>query len=280
MGSRESIGWHSIAVAILSLASVAGCATPTDDIPDQGTAYDSLEKFCHTRAVLECSPAVVKACQSGSTEACVGLREASCIDGAPQGTTYVSTHAPECLTLVEQMYSTTILEASEVEALSTACVTDLFTGPGPARAPCTTSLDCDTVSGLECIVPFGSSNNEGKCLVPKNAGSGMPCTGEADRCQTGFYCDPLIQVCTPSAPVGQTCAGNFPGACVSGAECQGGGLIQAPWCVELAPPGAHCVEDTDCAAGLCDRPAANGNGTCTETLELVAIAASCQGFRP
>lgn len=267
----------------LVLVSV-GCATSTDSIEDPAAAYETLEEFCQARAAAECSPAVVNACESGSATTCAELRESACLASAPQGTSYVAKNAKACVELTREVYAKAALSSAEVGLLAHACLDDLFSGPGEAREPCTTSLDCNTAVGLECRLPSPLAPGmpaTGKCLVPNLVASGESCAGEADRCQTGLFCATSTRVCMPAVGVNQVCEAGVEGACVAGSVCKGGaGPIEPPRCFALEPAGAHCTDDAECADGLCDRLAANGNGSCTATLQLVSIAASCQGFHP
>jgi hypothetical protein len=271
---RSPLGALVMVAALLP----AACASPQElsEDPSQ-SAYGTLQGFCHLRAQAECSPAVVSACQSGSVDNCVSLREASCVASVPQGTRYVPNNAEVCVELVRDVYTAAALTRDEVRAISRLCEASVFTGPGGARAPCTSSLDCDTASGLECIPQADAL--EGKCLVPKMENGGMNCDGEADRCAEGLYCDGTTRVCLPAKPAGQACQLGTPESCQGGSECLGSGPMAPGSCFALAPAGAPCTSDDECADGLCDRPMANGNGSCTALLQMVSIAESCQGFR-
>jgi hypothetical protein len=283
MTRRGSAGeWQGLWALILLGLAAAACAAPTD-LPEDPSANSiaTLEEFCHARAEAECSPAVVNACQSGSTEACVAARESVCRSAAPQGARYVAKNAPACVSLVKDVFATATLTAEEVRAISKACDAAVFAGPGEVRAPCTASIDCDSALGLDCMLPLGApAGSTGKCLVPKLVSSGSPCDGEAERCQDGMFCDEVTRVCVPAAPVGQPCQQSEPASCQPGSQCMGSGIMGPPSCVALAQAGSACTSDADCANGLCDRPAASGNGTCTPSVQLVSIGASCQGFRP
>lgn len=272
-------GLSQARVVLWLLGLVAcSCATPTE-IPAPSSRTATLEEFCRARAEAECSPAVVSACQSGSVETCIALRENACRDSAPQGTTYVPENAGACLELVQAVYVSAKLTADDVRDIATHCDQAVFTGPGAARAPCTSSLDCDTASGLECMVQLGSGL-AGKCLVPKLVASGLGCSGEADRCASGTYCDTWTRVCEPARPLGQHCELGNDASCQAGGKCVGSGPMEPGTCAALSSVGTACKSDDECADGLCDRIAASGNGSCAKTLELVPIAASCQGFRP
>src|SRR5260221_8397583 len=137
-------------VLTLSLGCAAGAADTAPGGPGGGTdptSYATLADFCTARAKAECGDVVVKACGSKTTTACLAARNSACNDSAPQGTTYQAQNAPACITAVKSAYADAMLTDVEIADLGTTCGTKIFSGPGAARAPCTSDYDCSSAAG-------------------------------------------------------------------------------------------------------------------------------------
>ena len=122
-------------------------------------------------------------------------------------------------------------------------------------------------------MPLGATS--GKCLVPHQVSPSDACPNEDDVCTDGFYCDAKSLTCLPKAAEGEDCY-SLVTPCDDGLKCPdnpfGGG------CQALAPPGAACSADTDCAKGMCDKLEGSTEGNCTDTVTLSTLDSLCVGF--
>jgi hypothetical protein len=94
-------------------------------------------------------------------------------------------------------------------------------------------------------------------------GEGADCSPTASdysilyACAPGLFCEALEATeetvsraeCHRYTAVGEACNG---AECTPGSHCAAPSLDEPGICVENAPTGAPCVEDTDCASELCD----------------------------
>jgi hypothetical protein len=268
----------AVITAVFAAACANGGPTPPDDNePDAGSStpasYADVQSFCQAYAQAQCSQVVMTACGVQDASTCAAAAAQTCIADQPQGTTYVEANAPACIALVTSAYSSTTITKDQLAALASTCGTQMFSGPGAARAPCQTDYDCSSLVGLSCVVPFGQT--AGKCYVPTVAQPGASCAEEFDVCTDGFYCDPMTQACTADAPVNAGCGPGY-NQCADGLTCSGGGPFAT--CTAASPDGYPCGLDTDCSGGMCDKAASQAQGTCASQITLSPLDASCSSF--
>jgi hypothetical protein len=85
------------------------------------------------------------------------------------------------------------------------------------------------------------AETSGSCRIPD--GEGDFCDGDGNLCAPGLYCNSSLQMCVPPSEIGEPCP---PGAsCVRDAYCSAG------VCVEEKQPGEACVDTTECASKDC-----------------------------
>lgn len=238
--------------------------------------YPDVTSFCNAYAQAVCTQAVVSACGAKNSYSCELSAAAACVANQPQGTTYVAKNAPACIQLAQQIYASTTLTEKQLEALSTTCGTQIFSGPGKARDACATDYDCSSADGLECIIPFGSTTNMGKCYVPTTVQPGGSCTAESSVCTDGYFCDPMALTCSLDAAANQGCNPGWK-PCGDGLTCNGAGSPFAT-CGPLLPDGNPCTLDTDCANGLCDKASTQSQGTCASQITLSPLDKACASF--
>jgi hypothetical protein len=233
-----------------------------------------VESFCTAYAQAECSKAVMTACGLQSGASCTSAGTAACLAAQPQGTTYVASRAGACIALAERTYSSTTLTATQLQALATTCGTQLFSGPGQARAQCQTDYDCSGASGLVCVTPFGAMS--GKCYVPTPVQPGGSCADESAVCADGFYCDPTAKACQVDATTGLGCNPGYK-PCADGLTCAGAGPFAM--CEAKFADGHPCTLGTDCSGGLCDKASSQAQGTCASQITLTPLDAACTPLR-
>jgi hypothetical protein len=125
-------------------------------------------------------------------------------------------------------------------------------------------------------VPFPPPvDNSGKCLVPNDVTPGGPCSGEADVCAAGYYCDPRAKQCVADAQLGTPCQSDYQ-PCAPGLVCTNG-LFAA--CKANGADGDPCAAATDCSSGLCDKPANQAAGNCTAVIVLSSVDSMCALYR-
>jgi uncharacterized membrane protein YgdD (TMEM256/DUF423 family) len=234
-------------------------------------------EFCAAEAKAACSDAVVSACGSSGKSGCEAASAKSCLDAIPQGTTYQPDKAPACLAAVTATYSSNLITAAALASLDPVCGTDLFAGPGAARAPCLTDYDCDSTKGLECVLPNPPPDDDmGQCFVPQLVAPGGDCSGQGTICEMGTYCDPTGLTCITAAQLGEGCnAPYYP--CAPGLQCPGSGSPFAT-CVAAVVDGAACNASTECSSGLCDKATDQAGGTCASSITLSSLDSMCQEF--
>jgi len=265
-------------IIVLIAAGVAACArgAPADETSgtDAGASYPDLQSFCQGYAQAECSTVVMSACGVQSGSSCASAGSAACLAAQPQGTTYVSANAGACVTLAEQTYASTTITAAQLQALARTCGTQVFSGPGQARAQCQTDYDCSSQAGLVCVIPFGAT--AGKCYVPTMVPAGGACADDSSVCADGFYCDPTSKACQVDASVGLGCNPGYR-PCGDGLTCVGSGPFAM--CAAKYTDGHPCTLDTDCAGGLCDKASMQAQGTCASQITLTPLDAACTQLR-
>ncbi len=255
------------------LLAVPACAHGADDAP-KPSELTTVEAFCEARAAAECSDGAVSRCKVKDRTTCLAARKSSCKAAVPQGVKLVPQRADLCVKAVSGAYEDAKLGADELRAVDKACNVGLFAGPFGPRASCTTSFDCDATQNLECVKAYGAS--EGKCLVPVLVAAASSCAGEADRCPDDSFCDGTTKVCVPKRAEGQQCQPGY-AYCTDDLVCQGGGPFGGH-CNAKAVVGEQCSLDSECATGICEKPAKATVGNCAETMELSPLSNACAGF--
>jgi hypothetical protein len=251
-------------------------ASGTPDAPQAGPPVTDVQSFCAARAAAECSDAVVSQCGVKDKASCITAGTAACIAAVPQGTTFQPGKAQPCLAAVTAAYSTGQITADAEAAINQACGPAVFSGPGAARAPCTGPYDCSSAQGLTCVVPFPPpTDGTGKCLAPNDVAPGASCSGEADVCAAGYYCEPKAQQCVAASLLGQPCAPGYQ-PCAPGLTCPGG--IFGSVCGAGGADGAPCTAATDCGSSLCDKPANQAAGNCASVVVLSSLDSMCTPF--
>jgi len=260
----------AVALSLAAVATTFACANSED----LTTQCATLTDFCNSRARIECSQELVKACGSKDADTCVSDRASSCMKNVPQGTEYVPEAGPTCLKAVQTAYATTTITSDALDAIDTACE-PIFSGPGAAREPCTVDYDCSTKDGLRCLTPAGGT--EAKCLVPNLIDPGGPCPGEADVCSGPYFCNPQSKVCTAEGGEGSLCSIDYE-PCMKGYVCPGAGPFEIT-CEPLKPAGDPCTLASDCASNLCDKATGQAQGVCADTIQLTALDSMCAPYQ-
>jgi hypothetical protein len=253
--------------------SSSGSGSDGGSSPGNPSLYPDVKTFCNAYAQAVCTQAVVRACGAKNSYSCELGAAAACIANQPQGTTYVAKNAPACIQLAQQVYSSTTITVKQLAVLARTCGTQIFSGPGAARAACATDYDCSSADGLVCVIPYGSTNNMGKCYAPTTVQPGGSCTAESAECTDGYFCDPKAQTCSLEGAMGQGCNPGWK-PCGDGLTCQGAGSPFAS-CGPLSPDGNPCTLDADCAGGLCDKATMQSQGTCASQITLSPLDKAC-----
>jgi hypothetical protein len=262
-------------LAVVTIVLAAGCANggPTPPEANSPAALSTVQAFCQAYGQAQCTEVVLSACGVSDATSCAAAASQACLSSQPQGTTYVAANAPACIALVTSTYTSTTLTKDQLAALDSTCGTQVFSGPGAARAACQSDYDCSSAQGLSCVVPFGQT--AGNCYVPTVSQPGASCAGESAVCTDGFYCAPMTQACTADATVNMGCSPGF-NQCADGLACSGGGPFAT--CMAASPDGYPCGVETDCAGGMCDKAASQAQGTCASQITLSPLDASCASF--
>jgi hypothetical protein len=283
---RSAIELFAVTVGACVAAAGTGCAaggSPTEMTPpppqhhSQQASKPELQTvtgFCAARAAAECSDAVIAACGFPGKSDCESTHAKSCMGATPQGTTYQPSKAPACLAVVTKAYATTQITATDLASLDPACSSELFAGPGAARAQCMTDYDCNSAKGLHCVTsnpPSGS--NMGQCFVPQIITPGGDCSGQGTVCGTGTYCDPTGLTCVTDSQLNASCSlPDYP--CAAGLQCNGVGPFAT--CAAGIADGSACNSSTECNSGLCDKATDQAGGTCASVITLSSIDSMCK----
>jgi len=261
--------------ALLGLvAALCGCATGNDEVDEKAVPFSTVADYCRGRAEAECNELVLAKCRATDRASCVASRTKLCRSTVPQGATYVPRVGERCVKTVLDAYADAQLSGTELVAIERTCGTQMFAGPGDARATCTVDLDCDGSRGLECTRAWNADS--GKCLRPIAVGPGASCAGEADRCPADFYCEQRSMICEPRPAAEEPCQpGYMP--CVESATCVGSGPFGGVCRAKLAL-GEACRYDSDCSDHACERPMGSPNGTCAAVLAMSTLSDVCSGF--
>jgi hypothetical protein len=171
------------------------------------------------------------------------------------------------------------------------CVLSTQTDAGTftLRPPCALDpFDTGCGAGAACVSPaapqFDGGPSPNTCIALTVVGPGQGCAAYGDVCNTGTYCwgagTGPMWTCMPSGKAGDACPYEGPlpvrGSCAAPLLCSvpddaGAGTCQAP-----GGPGASCLQDSECAAGLgcAGLPTPPPRGTC-QMVTFVAAGQTC-----
>jgi hypothetical protein len=238
-----------------------------------GPDYTALSDFCAALAQADCSAPIVQACY-GSTDATLETDTSSCVAARselakcdPGNLPYHAQYADACIAAHQQVYVQSSLQASDIQAIQTACL-PVFNRGGEQGSACQTDVDCDVGSGLSCVVHQGG---KGSCEVPIAVSGGEVCTDPAAQCADTFFCDSGGH-CVADPVNGMGCDVGVP--CSDGLRCV------SSLCRPKLQDGAACAANDDCIGGFCLTNAGTASqGICSATYTFSITSASCTDFR-
>ena len=267
---------RSSVLAFLALVPFVACSSSKQDGPGKKKKedpYSTPTKLCSAWAKAACNDDVVSACAAQSPDDCVNRQSQFCKNLLPTFE-YSSEGAEDCLEAIEEAFADAKLSSEEQGvALGLAPPCDLFeAGTGADGDSCEDDTDCNKDDGLECVRRAGDSM--GTCRVPEVVGGGFPCTEPHQICDEQFYCDGnncIAKVAQEGAP----CSAQTP--CAPSFKCEGADGMMT--CRAKEGLGGACFDDTDCASGLCQRPAGSSTGVCASEIILSPTDSICENFR-
>jgi hypothetical protein len=237
-----------------------------------GADFTALTDFCMALAQADCSQAIVEACY-GATDSSIDTDTTLCINARsqiskcdPGGLEYHSQYADACIAAHQQVYAQASLQASDLQAIATACL-PVFNNGGEMGHACTADTDCDAGSGLSCVV----HGTTGTCQTPLTVMGGETCTDPSSECTTDFFCDTTGHCISDPLKDGM-CSDSVP--CATGLRC----VSMA--CQAQLQDGSTCMQDTDCVGGFClTGTGVQGAGVCSSMYTFSITSASCTDFR-
>jgi hypothetical protein len=277
------------------------CAT-IDDAPNVATAsrtFGATGTVCLPRQYCapctmdhDCSPA-----EDGSQEHCVGVADATGVQGANSGFC-----APQCATNDDcPLDATCVVQWGVCADRRCASDSDCPTNGTPetcvggvCTVTCATDADCPPSNGMpqRCAAgPAGGTCAPQSCLsdddCPPTLGTFQHCNAGActPECASDTDCNPGIsdQTCVPlsvCSPRAGTCAGDgtFCAPCRSDLDCTEGYCLASQYskerfCSQTMPPGTVCSATTGPPAGACP----TGLGT---NYKAIACTSSPSDFAP
>ncbi len=273
-----SLRYFSMLAAVLVAAPVtalmSGCIVDDSDTgpaPGPSYKYPTEQSFCDALAKAECQQQVVEACYgsdsstlTADTTKCVGVRSND-VKCNPSGFPYNPAAAEPCIAKRKEVYADAELTKAEIEADYEACL-PVFSRGGSAGSTCTEDLDCDTGTGLRCLVKIGQTT--GSCAVPEVVSGGFKCTGEAQVCADDFYC---ATNCLARPAENEACSDTIP--CLDGLKCA------SNLCIPKAANGSPCSIGDDCSGGFCIKGTTGTSGTCSSKFTLAITSDTCNDFR-
>lgn len=237
------------AIALLALASAAGCGSPAADSNDAGL-YGSFETdYCVPMAELVCERAAACGCGVSDEVGCVDRWRARCVQDQaaadPAGHTHlVLAGWRECLDRFRALDSCAYLP---FEICPPVGVIDVEFDAGPGA--CIEGLPCG--DGSVCV--------GGACMPLVQ--DGAACTF-GFQCAPGLYCSSHDFVCRPLGDPGEPCPD---GVCADNGVCLDG------TCAVPGAVGASCTSSAACETALvCD-----ASGHCAVPAEPCTTDASC-----
>jgi hypothetical protein len=217
---------------LLSVGLLFGCSEDADE--------RTRAEFCADWASAACSEETVSACQALDAAACEKSQTAACLDLVPDN--FSDAMGGACIDAVRAAYQDGDLRGAELPVvfnLSGPCAL-IIKGPGAVGADCSDDSDCNAPDGLRCVRK--SSDEDGTCQDPETVGAGRDCSGAAQICADGFYCNG--ENCVESKAAGRDC--EHADECDSGLFCNQDGNCEAGRKVSEA-----CDADEECQSGIC-----------------------------
>jgi hypothetical protein len=255
------------------LVACGGGRKPGETDPDY--PYPTEDSFCVAVAETECNKEVVEACYGSDestlledTSSCQAAREAQC---NPQGLPYRPGAAEECILERKKALDDAVWSKEEIAAVEQACL-PVFSKEGGDGSACVSDYDCDSATGLRCVVKFGIT--QGVCGVPVTVVGGEDCSDPLAVCSADFYCEQQVSACLKRPLEGEECSEAAP--CAEGSYCMG---LDPGTCVIKTKNGLACAKDELCAGGFCVGASDTAEGICSSTLPLQITSSSCDPYR-
>jgi len=243
---------------LLCLGLLFGCS--------EGAEERTREEFCADWADAACSEETLSACQALDAAACEKSQAEACLDLVPKN--FSDSKGAACIDAVRAAYQDGDLRGTELSVvfnLSGPCAL-IIKGPGAVGDDCSDDNDCNAPDGLRCVKK--SANDEGSCQTPVVVGPGRDCSGAAQMCEVGFYCNG--ENCVESKAAGRDC--EHADECASGLFCNQDGKCEAGRRVSES-----CDTDQECQSGVCLE---NGEArVCTDRVVLARSEPICDTLR-
>ncbi|HTU62122.1 MAG TPA: hypothetical protein VMF89_26875 [Polyangiales bacterium] len=204
----------------------------------------------------------MSACQAVDAAACEKSQTEACLDLVPEN--FSDAMGGACIDAVRAAYQDGDLRGTELSVvfnLSGPCAL-IVKGPGAVGDDCDDDSDCNAPDGLSCVRK--SSDEEGTCQNPVTVGAGRDCSGAAQVCDEGFYCNG--ENCVEAKAAGRDCV--QPDECDSGLFCSDAGKCEAGRNVSEA-----CDTDVECESGICLEE------VCTDRVVLARSEPICDTLR-
>jgi hypothetical protein len=259
---------------LLSVFSPFAALSCSDEPADP---LDSASGFCEEWGKNACVEGVLRACQATASN-CHDEQEARCLDRISDAK-YTRTGAEECLKFIRDAYRDQALELDELRAFSSlgAPCDMLLAGNGDVGDTCKKTEDCDTTSGLQCVIKSGDTR--GECHVPKDVSGGGKCSDANAVCGAEFYCNGSN--CIAKSITDEDCSADIP--CSETTRCVMEEEAVVGQCEPKLEVGRDCETNEQCATGICDRNEDEVEddvpGVCVEFLELGRRVDMCREFR-
>jgi len=259
---------------ILGLLVCLGACSSTKDGP--GDPYATVPEFCAAWGSAACNDTVIERCSGvdpgkvtdAQRQACTTKQSNYCETLLPT-TGYGSVNAKACIDAVKAAYSDGILTSDDlilVRHRGDACAA-LVKGPKAAGDTCTVNDDCDTLTGVSCIMQAGV----GHCGIPKIVANGEACTDPDATCNPTFYCDGSN--CVKEKAAKAKCTASY--ECAGGLTCDADTTSATAGTCITATPNASCTSDADCPAGTCEAAL----NACVSSVQLAPAEAICGDLR-
>jgi hypothetical protein len=276
---RRSQVFSAPAAGLLVAFAVAAGCSGTKDGPGGGPDPLATESgFCKAWATNACNAVVVDRCQAPDAQSCIETQQQYCIDRLPPG--YKSDNAEACLDRVKSAYADGVLSSDDIDVVlhfGPPCER-LIRGPSAIGGSCTLDTDCDTLSGVRCVIKPGAS--EGQCHKPVEVGGGDSCADPDQVCAADFFCDDR-SFCIRRLTAGAQCSADA--QCGAGLRCVLGEPDDAgaPSGVCEARRGlsAVCVSNADCTSNYCSIGRGDADGLCANSIQLAQREPICENLR-
>ncbi len=247
-----------IALGLLTLTLPLGCSSE-DDTPDPLAKRDG---FCEAWAKSACQQTVVDACDSRSVDDCIEAQSEYCLGLIPE--VYGSKHAKECLAAVKAAYKDADLTSDELQIvlkLGAPCH-QLSQGIADEGDTCERADDCNTSAGFTCVTKLGAA--QGSCEKPTEIPAGDDCSGDADVCAEGYYCNG--DNCVTRKATGKACDGDY--QCKVTDRCVFEEEGEPGVCTARVALNDPCTADDDCQSHLCVIESGATEGECASRIRL------------